>query len=191
MHRVRLLSCLLAGLLLFPALAFCDGKDIEPPKKATYLLQTSVISAGGSPGSSTNYATNGTLGQPTPIGVGTSADKTLYAGFWGKFWLLVPVVDALIPEAFENMVFQNFPNPFNPSTTIEFTVAEETPVELLVYNVNGEMVKTLVDNVRGAGRYNIVWDGTDTHGRDVSSGVYFYRLSVGDFKSTKKMLMLK
>jgi hypothetical protein len=183
-----------AVFLLLPLLAFGGDEPGGKPKiptKSSYLLQTSVISAGGSPGTSTNFSTNGTLGQPTPIGVGSSAGKILYAGFWGKFWLLVPVMDALVPEVFSNMAFQNFPNPFNPSTTIEFTVAQESPVELIVFNVGGEVVTKLANEGKLPGRYEVTWDGTDSFGREVSSGVYFYRLKIGDYKSTKKMLMLK
>jgi hypothetical protein len=161
------------------------------PTKSSYLLQTSVLSAGGSPGTSTNFGANGTLGQPTPIGVGSAADKTLYAGFWGKFWLLVPVADALAPEVFNNEVFQNFPNPFNPSTAIEYTVAKESPVELTVFNVKGEKVTMLTNEIKSPGKYTVTWDGRDSFGREVSSGVYFYRLTIDDYHSTKKMLMLK
>jgi flagellar hook assembly protein FlgD len=100
-------------------------------------------------------------------------------------------VDALVPEAFSNMMFQNFPNPFNPSTTIEYSVSEESPVEIAVFNVGGEKVTTLLNETKSPGRYKVVWDGTDDAGREVSSGVYFYRLTIADYHSTKKMLMLK
>ena len=194
MLRLTVCCAVLAALLFVPLLAMSrddpGGKE-KIPTKSSYLLQTSVMSAGGSPGASTNFSTNGTLGQPTPIGIGTAAGKTLYAGFWGKFWLLTPVVDALVPEVFTNLAFQNFPNPFNPSTTIEFTVAQQSAVELSVFNVNGEKVTTLTNEDKSPGRYKVIWDGRDSFGREVSSGVYFYRLTIDDYHSTKKMLMLK
>lgn len=193
MWRLRLVSLVLA-LLLIPCLTLSrddPGSKDNIPTRSSYLLQTSVMGSAGAPGASTSFATNGTLGQPTPIGVGSSAGKMLHAGFWGKFWWPTSVADPLPPELLSNMVLQNFPNPFNPSTTIAYTVAEESPVEITVFNVGGEKVTTLTNETKSAGRYNVFWDGRDESGREVSSGVYFYRLSIGDYRSTKKMLMLK
>ncbi|MCP4707880.1 MAG: T9SS type A sorting domain-containing protein, partial [Planctomycetes bacterium] len=69
---------------------------------------------------------------------------------------------------------QNYPNPFNPNTTIAFALPTAVGVKIKIYNVNGQLVKTLVDEVRPAGKYEVNWDGTDNHGRSVSSGLYFY-----------------
>ena len=194
MWRLKLFCFAAIMLLAFPSFAIelDEGPDkSKAPARSSYLLATSVMSSGGSPGTSTNFSANGTLGQPTPIGVGSSAGKVLYAGFWGKFWVLTPIVDALVPEVFKNLVFQNFPNPFNPSTTIEYSVAKDRRVEIAVFNVRGEKVATVTNEMKPPGRYKAVWNGRDDRGREVSSGVYFYRLEVGDYSSTKKMLMLK
>jgi flagellar hook assembly protein FlgD len=88
---------------------------------------------------------------------------------------------------------QNSPNPFNPSTTIGFTVAEGSAVHvsLKIYDIRGNLVRTLVNEVRDAGTYNVFWDGTDASGRNVASGVYFYRMTAGDFSQTRKMVLLK
>jgi serine protease AprX len=86
---------------------------------------------------------------------------------------------------------QAFPNPFNPSTTIQFTVAEPTHVALAVYDVAGRTVKTLVDESKTADVYHVTWDGTDERGHRVASGVYFYRMNAGDFTQTRKMVLLK
>jgi hypothetical protein len=93
---------------------------------------------------------------------------------------------------------QNYPNPFNPSTTIHFTVhrpssAVRSPVltTLVVYNVLGETVKTLLSEPKEAGEYTIRWDGKNDRGEQLSSGVYFYELKVGDQPSVKKMVLLK
>jgi len=97
-----------------------------------------------------------------------------------------------LPKAFS--LSQNSPNPFNPSTTISYTIPEgfaKLPVKLNVYNIRGQLVRTLVDQTQGAGAYSVNWDGSDSHGRRVSSGVYFYRLVAGDFVSTRKMVVLK
>ncbi|MEJ2721998.1 MAG: T9SS type A sorting domain-containing protein, partial [bacterium] len=86
---------------------------------------------------------------------------------------------------------QNVPNPFNPSTTIHYEVAEAVHVRLKVYDVAGRLVRTLVDEPKKPNAYKVVWDGNDRHGRRVASGVYFSKLEAGSFVKTKKMVMLK
>ncbi len=96
-----------------------------------------------------------------------------------------------LPKAFA--LSQNFPNPFNPSTTIAFDIPEgkEVSVRLNVYNMRGQLVRTLVNELKSEGSYQIQWDGTDNYGRRVSSGVYFYRITTGEFSQTRKMVILK
>ena len=84
-----------------------------------------------------------------------------------------------------------YPNPFNPETTIEFALPQEGPALMMVFNIQGQKVKTLVNEVLPAGQYRAVWDGTDTSGRAVSSGVYLYRLRSGSFVETKKVSFIK
>jgi DNA-binding beta-propeller fold protein YncE len=86
---------------------------------------------------------------------------------------------------------QNTPNPFNPTTTIRFSIARDSPVRLVVYDVGGRRVRTLIDGNRRADIYKEVWDGTNDAGQQVATGVYFYRLTAGKFVQTKKMLLLK
>jgi hypothetical protein len=88
---------------------------------------------------------------------------------------------------------QNYPNPFNPSTTVAFDIPEgkEVNVRLNVYNMRGQLIRTLVNEVKSEGSYQIQWDGTDNYGRRVSSGVYFYRITTGEFSQTRKMVILK
>ena len=89
-------------------------------------------------------------------------------------------------------LMQNYPNPFNPHTTISFDLAMAEQVELSIYNIKGQLVKTLVrDQKLPAGRHNFVWDGKDENGRIVSSGIYLYRLQSGRYSHSKKMIMLK
>lgn len=110
--------------------------------------------------------------------------------------VLIPVGDAPSrPVAFE--LGQNYPNPFNPSTTIKFTLPSPRdggavlPTNLKIYNVLGEVVKTLVDEPMAPGVHHKVWDGRDDQGSRVASGIYFYRLRSGDFQHTKKMVLMK
>lgn len=86
---------------------------------------------------------------------------------------------------------QNYPNPFNPMTTIEYSLPEQSQVKLEVFNVLGQRVKTLADVVQPAGRHRMVWDGKDAQGKDVASGIYFYRLQAGEFTDSKRMVILK
>ncbi|MCX6833851.1 MAG: T9SS type A sorting domain-containing protein [candidate division Zixibacteria bacterium] len=85
----------------------------------------------------------------------------------------------------------NYPNPFNPTTTIRYDLPEQADVRIAVYNVVGQVVRTLVNRPVSAGQYETVWDGRDDSGRQVSSGVYLYRMTAGDFTQSRKMLLLK
>ena len=95
-----------------------------------------------------------------------------------------------LPAAFT--LADNFPNPFNPETTIHYALPQAANVELTVYNVVGQPVRTLVAEHQNAGRYAVEWDATNDSGHSLSSGMYFYRLQAGDeFHAIKKMLLLK
>jgi hypothetical protein len=86
---------------------------------------------------------------------------------------------------------QNFPNPFNPATTMEFVLEKPSQAKLRIYDTSGRCVRALVNEVRPAGRYAERWDGDDDLGAPVVSGVYFYRLEAGDFVATRKMVLLR
>jgi hypothetical protein len=90
-----------------------------------------------------------------------------------------------------NRLYQNQPNPFNPRTAIQFSVAEGGPVALVIYDVGGRLVKTLLNGTVDSGLHNVVWDGTGDAGRKVGSGIYWSQLKAGDYISTKKMVVLK
>jgi len=94
-----------------------------------------------------------------------------------------------VPPASVNV--SNYPNPFNPSTTISFTLPREADVVLDVYNIKGQKVRTLLDGACSGGYHQVVWNGDDSAGRSVGSGVYFYRMVSGGFTEVKKMLLLK
>jgi len=101
-----------------------------------------------------------------------------------------------IPERFT--LSQNYPNPFNPSTAIPFTVngspfMVHSPIHttLKIYNILGQLVRTLADEAKLPGRYNIIWDGKDNSGKEVGSGIYFYQLKTKEYTNTKKMVLLR
>ena len=92
----------------------------------------------------------------------------------------------------EFALLQNFPNPFNPETTIGYELAESADVTLQIYNVVGQVVRTLIAaESQAAGRYQIRWNGMDDRGVPVSSGVYFYQISAGEFQTVRKLMLLK
>ena len=96
---------------------------------------------------------------------------------------------AVLPREFT--VHQNYPNPFNPVTTLKYSLPQRAEVEVAVFNVLGQKVATLVNELQSAGEHSVVWNGTDATGRAAASGVYFYRVRAGEEVQTRKMLLLK
>jgi len=86
---------------------------------------------------------------------------------------------------------QNFPNPFNPATTIQFNLTKSANVKIDIFNVEGKLVKQIVNNYRKTGSHKVLWNGTNNKGVRVSSGTYFYRITDDNNVQTKKMLLLK
>ena len=85
----------------------------------------------------------------------------------------------------------NYPNPFNPTTTIEFSIEKSADVSLKIYSVDGKLVRTLSDGVVQAGQYRIVFDGRGSNGKKLSSGIYYYTLRSGNLSFSKKMVLLR
>ncbi len=135
-------------------------------------------------------------GTSTDINSYTFVDKKLAAGnymyrikqidFDGTFeyYNLDDVVDITVPLIFK--LLQNYPNPFNPSTKIKFTLFEKTNVRLTVFTSIGEEVVALVNDVKSAGNYQFVFDAND-----LTSGIYYYKLTSDNFVETKKMMLIK
>jgi hypothetical protein len=94
-----------------------------------------------------------------------------------------------MPKTF--VLYQNVPNPFNPMTRIRFDLPEGAMVRLVVYNVNGQMIRVLANSEMAAGSREVVWDGRDASGRGTASGIYFYRIDAGRFTETRKMILLR
>jgi hypothetical protein len=96
---------------------------------------------------------------------------------------------AAIPADYQ--LEQNYPNPFNPSTTIAFGIPQAGEVTIAIYNLKGQLICTLVSGAVAAGRHQVVWDGTDSTGEKVASGVYIYRLEAKGFVANKKLVLMK
>ena len=97
--------------------------------------------------------------------------------------------DRVVLESF--ILSQNYPNPFNPQTTIEYSLTTASHVVLKIYNLRGQVIKTLVNEPQGTGMQTATWTGENGQGQKVSSGVYIYQIKVGDFITRKKMLLIK
>lgn len=103
-------------------------------------------------------------------------------------WSGVPNEDNV---ATPTLLLGNYPNPFNPSTTISFTTAKAAPVQITIYNLKGQAVRTWNLETEVGGNHSVQWDGFDDNGLSLSSGVYFYRMFSGAYSSTRKMVLMK
>ncbi|MBW6515195.1 MAG: chitobiase/beta-hexosaminidase C-terminal domain-containing protein [Candidatus Cloacimonetes bacterium] len=108
----------------------------------------------------------------------------------GEYTILVSADDNTL-QPLTTMLKQNRPNPFNPDTVIGFTLKESDRVRIDIYNIKGELINTPVDGYLSSGEYNIVWEGLDKSGKQMPSGVYFYRMSTDSYDQIRKMLLLK
>ncbi|MEN8191672.1 MAG: FlgD immunoglobulin-like domain containing protein [Bacteroidota bacterium] len=94
-----------------------------------------------------------------------------------------------LPEKYS--LEQNYPNPFNPSTTIKYSIPKSSDVIISIYNMLGEKIATLIDMNQNAGNYNVVWNGQNDSGQEVSTGVYIYKINAGEFTQSHKMILLR
>ena len=119
-------------------------------------------------------------------------DNQTYDNALGFNRLALPAPVSLQTRPAVFSLADNYPNPFNPTTTLQYALPQAADVALTVYNVLGQPVRTLVAERQAAGRYAVEWDATNDQGHSLSSGLYFYRLQAGgDFREVKKMLLLK
>ena len=91
----------------------------------------------------------------------------------------------LYPSSF--YLYQNYPNPFNPITTIRYDLPRQASVAVVIYDLLGRQVRTLVNNIQDPGIKSVIWDGTNDSGRPVSTGLYLYRIQAGDFTQTPRL----
>jgi hypothetical protein len=182
--------------LLYPSLfsLMCLVLLAVSAAQSDYLIVKDVFSTSGGQVESANYLLDYSTGQ-VAVGrsVGTAHIET--GGFWG-WGIWVPDTTAVeerlpqhVPSSY--VLFQNYPNPFNPETRIGYQLPEAGHVCLVVFNVTGQEVCRLVDGDQTPGEYLVTWDGRDGLGRPVASGIYFYRLTCGEFQQVRKMLLLK
>lgn len=102
---------------------------------------------------------------------------------------LIVKINSSIPEFFK--IRQNYPNPFNATTTIEYELPNQATTWVAIYNTLGQKVKTLENQIKEAGRYVLEWDGKNSFGQDVASGIYFYVVLADEYYGINKMVLLK
>jgi len=115
----------------------------------------------------------------------------LFNNIWNWFGGNLVGIDNRDKTIYKYHLAQNYPNPFNPVTNIKFQLPEITDVKLVVYNVIGQKIKTLVKGQKNIGYYNIQWDGINDNGHQVATGIYIYRFEAGDYVKSQKMILMK
>ena len=176
-------------LLLVAALAAASAQlthaDVE--------MRRSVVGSGGGVVASptARYAIASTIGQDAPE-LANSASFLLRGGFWlsrGRTPTDVVERTAIAPIA--NKLYANYPNPFNPMTTIQYALRRQARARLRLYDVGGKLVRGLLDRIESPGRKSIVWNGLDDQGRPVSSGIYICVLEVDEYRGSTKLVVLR
>ena len=137
------------------------GRDIDVDQKATFALQS-------------GWATPGVIYEAPPL-----PDAKPVIGPW---------IDGDLESA---VLLPNYPNPFNPATTIRYGLVSSGYVRLMIYNTLGQQVRLLVDQPQAMGIYTVMWDGRNQSGHSVASGIYLAHLRAGDFRLTQKLLLLR
>jgi glucuronoarabinoxylan endo-1,4-beta-xylanase len=134
-----------------------------------------------------NFEHRGTFGANQAIALPAKSVTTLVGATDGA--LISGIGQVRLPDTFH--LYQNYPNPFNPTTTFRFTIPVTADASLIVYNILGQKVRTLINKTVAAGDYYIAWDGKNEAGNAVASGIYFYRLQAKEFMAVKKCILLR
>jgi hypothetical protein len=167
--------------ILFIVMIFCTSVI------AQIKLSNNVVGSGGAIISNSNHILSLTIAQPI-IGNTSNTLNTSNIGFWYQHARTITDVEDRwmfeIPKQFE--LHQNYPNPFNPTTVIRYGIPKESNVKLVVYNILGEVVKTLVENKQKAGSYEVNFNASN-----LATGIYIYRIQAGSFVDVKKMILIK
>ena len=95
------------------------------------------------------------------------------------------------PSKISYSIHQNYPNPFNPITKLHYSIPKNSLVSIVIYDIIGNQVKTLINQTQDAGYRSVIWDATNDYGKPVSAGIYLYQMQAGEYLHTKKMVLLK
>ncbi|MFA6471344.1 MAG: FlgD immunoglobulin-like domain containing protein [Candidatus Latescibacterota bacterium] len=125
----------------------------------------------------------------SPAGAEMIAPLTLRDSYGNVWNSSVHVLTSGLP--LQNALYGNYPNPFNPTTTIKYSLKENSKTSLVIYNSLGQKIRTLVDTPQAPGLHTLIWNGKNDRGQQAASGMYFMKLSAGKFTQTKRMMMLE
>ncbi len=173
----------------FPLLvALCSAMTLVCylPAAAQTTLPQSVVGNGGGEMGGSNYSINGTVGQAV-VGIVAGPDNIHQIGFW--FPAFLPTIGVADPGAVQPHHFwlgRNYPNPFNPSTTLEYALPEASHVVMKLFDVGGRTVQTLVDEMVEAGFHRVTLNAGD-----LTSGVYYCRMQAADFLEVQRLVLVK
>jgi hypothetical protein len=188
------LSVVIAGVISIFLLSIpisAADSEFNASGDSGYVLRSSVFGGGGKTIRSALYRDCGTVAPITPVGAMSSSIYVARTGFTGGLIRGVSGVDSPGLPHFVTRLRRNYPNPFNPSTTIAFDIASSGRVRISIFDMRGMLVRRLVDEDMPAGRHEIVWNGATDGGAHVASGVFFCRLESGPDVDVRKMLLLK
>ena len=116
--------------------------------------------------------------------------SSLLVGFWHPVWA-GNVSDIPVQEGFQNALLGAFPNPFNPSTKLRYSLANSSTVEIDIFDIRGTLIRTLNEGVRDVGSHEVEWDGRDKDNQPAGSGIYLIRIRAGDFQDVAKTTLVK
>lgn len=171
----------------------CIGARVNEAYPIQILAYSTPVEDGGGPLSFMLYSESKglVLARPATINSGNyiANEPTLEPERYGFRVLTLKTNDQQMPSALA--LHSNYPNPFNPSTTINFSLPKTAPVKLVIYNIRGQKVKELLNESLEGGNHNVVWNGRDDSNRPVASGVYFARLEQSGVTKISKMMLLK
>jgi hypothetical protein len=131
------------------------------------------------------------IGQTVRVGIRCSSNDQFALQIDDVVWDLSTANTDPITPVVVTALNGNYPNPFNPETTISYSVKGTQPVVVEIYNTKGQKVKTLVNEAKATGNYKVNWNGTDENNQKVSSGVYFFKMNAGKYSASKKMILMK
>ena len=181
MHRVKQITWMIALIVGTTIILLKDAHS------QSYHIERSVISSGGRNTISKTFGISSTMGQITS-GISDGGIYLIYSGFWA-IQSLSPYGAIATPRKF--ILSQNYPNPFNSSTLFLIDLPLNSEVNFILYDILGHSVKSLYSGELRAGSHTFSWDGKNSHGKYVASGIYYAIVTTSYFRKTIKLTFLK